>query len=256
MLLMNNYFNRYFVTKKNYPHLLPPDLKKLILTEIDLVSCSALSLTNKNWNFYFKEIFSQNPQVKAIQAHVKKIEYKPDCIERLILQNPTIQSINFLAKWIITNDILCVRNLMAAEVLKAIIYLIDEGFLDEDRLQETKNMLNGARNDPDFVTELAVNPSSLKEITEYFSLAQQLKDDSNLKDYIKMTSDYIENFDTGNLKLATIPEDLVLLTNLNTLKINGIELSCKNEKLDLTKIRVTLSNKLLNLDFEPYHFKK
>jgi hypothetical protein len=255
---MNSYYNRYFVSRKNYTDFLPPDLKRMMLNQVDLVTCSALSLTNKIWNLHFQEIFSQSAQVIAIQAHVREIKYKPECVEKLvlqILQTPTVQSVNLIAKWIIAKDILCVRNLMAMEVLKSITYLIDGGILDEDHLQETKNIFNGARNDPDFVTDLAVNPKALKEVKEYFLHAKELNDESNLKAYIEMTSDYIENFDTSNHLLASIPEDFALLKNLKKLTINGIELDCKNEILNLPQIREDLCNTLLNLDFEPYHYK-
>ncbi len=281
-----SYFDRFFGARKynsktvylDYATI-PSDLKKLILIELDHASSNALSLTNKSWNLEFQKIFPQNLQVKAIYAHVNQLQLKPDFVEQQLLKKTTVESVNTLAKWIMARDTLIVRNLMAKEVLSEINYVLARGLLDDvEGKEDTKILLEGARSDPDFVSDLAIDPKNLKSFEAYFLHSQQLEDDSPLKNYIPM----IETLDLSDQQLASISQDFALLENVFFLaghrcltnnpkdpggpttcetavlsfKINNESIICNDEELNLSEIKEVLGDAVLDLDFESFHYKK
>ncbi|MBA3603613.1 MAG: hypothetical protein H0W50_08230 [Parachlamydiaceae bacterium] len=255
-----SYYDRFFGARKNNSKpvyldygTIPSDLKKIILLEADHASSNALSLINKSWNVEFQKIFPQNLQVKAIYAHINQLKFKPDFVELQLLKKTTVESVNRLAKWIMARDILIVRNLMAKEVLSEINYVLDRGLLDGvEGKEDTKIILEGARCDSNFVSDLAINPKKLKSMQSYFLHSQKLEDESPLKNYIPM----IETLDLSDQQLVSISQDLALLENMLSFKINNESIICTNEKLNLPEIKEVLGDALLDLDFESFHYKK
>lgn len=202
---------------------LPSELKTKLLSDADWTACKALATINKKWNHLFLQILQKDLYVQEVKEHIHKFSTRPSFVDNL-LTTTTIESINKLSCWILANDILTIRYFLANKIKQTFQLILTK---NEPECEELKKYAQIICADNQFASSLAVEPSTLSSLDEFCSHAQDLKENDPLKIYLTIMAPHIKHLDIRHLHLASTPQELDLLSSLNSLACNPISLKIK-----------------------------